>query len=161
MVKDRDIPISEFLDKLQKEYLVAEIRHRIYPKLSDKSFWEKVMFGKKCKIEDICFRNNIDSIFTSEEQKKRLYTEVYNEKGLPNFLYKDDNQKHGVNGYPGLLETDIAYYYTVDMQVRVDEPEKERKFGKITGYTLNRELILVEIEGKEFEVESKYVTRII
>jgi hypothetical protein len=160
MEKDRDIPITEYLDVLQKEFLVAEIRHKIYSKINDKQFWEKVMKGKKRKIEDICFRNKIDNIFTSDEEKRRMYSVVYNEHGLPNFNYKDDVQRFGNGEYPGLEQTDIENYYSFDSEVRVDVNGK-RVFGKITGYTENRELILVESESIEVQYERELVTRIL
>ena len=157
--KNRNLPITDYLDILQREYLVAEIRHKIYPKISDKNFWERVMDGKKRKIEDICFRNKIESIFDSEPEKRRLYQEVYNEKGLPNFSYKDEEQRLGNGDFPGLEETDIKNYFSEGAEVRVDY--SERKFGKITGSDLIRSLIFVEIGGVEYECEWDKVTRIL
>jgi hypothetical protein len=160
-IKNRDIPITEYLDILQHEYIIAGLRHKIYPKISDRAFWEKVMNGKKKKIEDICFRNKIDSIFTSEEELRRIYGLVYNESGLPNFLYKDDEQRFGIEGYPGLEETDIENYYSLGSDVRIDEPDEERILGKITGYTKNRKQIKVNTNEGEFIVFAEHVTRIL
>lgn len=130
-MKNRNISIAQYLETLQKEYLVAEIRNKIYPKISDKKFWKKVMLGKKEKIEDICFRNNIKSIFDDVEIKKRVYSEVYNESGLPNFSYKDDAQRFGEGTFPGLEETDIKNYYSIDSDVKVGTSE-EYELGKIS-----------------------------
>jgi hypothetical protein len=158
--KSKDLSITSYLDVLQKEYLVAEIRHKIYPKISDKSYWERVMEGKRQKVEDICFRNRISSIFDNDSEKKRLYLEIYNETGLPNFVYKDEEQRIGSSDFPGLEETDIVNYYSVDSEVRVDYGGK-RLFGKITEFDFKQNIVFVKIDGVEYECDSKTVTRIL
>jgi hypothetical protein len=157
--KSKDLPITDYLDVLQKEYLVAEIRHKIYPKISDKSYWGRVMEGKKQKIEDICFRNKINSIFNEDNEKRRLYDIVYNFKGLPNFIYKDNFQRFGNGEFPGLEETDVLNYYSQGSKVRVDY--NERKFGVITEYDHKNSVVFVEIDGTEYECEQDIVTRIL
>lgn len=160
MGKNRDIPITEYLDILQKEFLVAEIRHKIYPKISDKTFWGKVMEGKKRKIEDICHRNRIENIFNSETEKRRICDLIYNQVGLPNFLYKDENQRIGNGDFPGLEETDIANYYSLNSEVRVDF-DGERLFGKITDFDFDRTTIEIKTEKGIFDCHRKTVTRIL
>jgi hypothetical protein len=159
MDKDRDLPITNYLDILQKEYVVAEIRHKIYPKISDKKYWKKVMNGKKKKVEDICFRNKIGSIFTEQEEKERIYLEIYPEKGVPNFSYINNDQKLGNGDFPGLEETDYIYYYSEGAKVRVDH--SERKFGTIIRSQLSKSVVFVEIEGVEYKCECSIVTRIL
>lgn len=158
--KSKDLSITNYLDVLQREYLVAEIRHKIYPKISDKTYWERVMDGKRQKIDDICFRNRISSIFDNDGEKKRLYLEVYNEMGLPNFIYKDDEQRLGNGEFPGLEETDITNYYAEGSEVRVDY-EGKRAFGKITEFDYLNNLVFVDLEGTEYECDPKTVTRIL
>jgi hypothetical protein len=158
--KSKDLSIAEYLDVLQREYLIAEIRHKIYPKISDKNYWERVMDGKREKIEDICFRNRINSIFDSDVEKKRLYLQVYPETGIPNFIYKDDLQRYGEGEFPGLEQSDITNYYSTGSEVRVDY-QGERKFGKIVDFDYLKLLVGVLIEGLEYECETKMVTRIL
>lgn len=159
MNKDRDLPITDYLDILQREYVVAEIRHKIYPKIGDKKYWEKVMIGKRKKIEDICFRNKIQNIFNDQAEKERIYLDIYSENGLPNFSYINDDQKFGKGEFPGLEETDIFYYYADGADVRVDY--SDRKLGKITGKDLDRSKIFVEINNVEYECGMDKVTRIL
>ena len=159
MSKNRDLPISNYLDILQKEFVVAEIRHKIYPKISNKTFWAKVMEGKKEKIEDISSRNKIATIFNNKEKKDQIYSEIYGEKGLPNFIYKNEEQRLGNGEYAGLQETDIENYFSEGSEVRVNY--SEQKMGTITGKELNRSIIFVAIGSSEFECEWDKVTRIL
>ena len=91
--KTRDISIYTFFEKLQEEWVVAELRYKIYPKKKDREFWKKVMEGKKEKINNIADRNAIPSIFSNNEIKQVLYQRIYTEGGLPNFIYKNEDQR--------------------------------------------------------------------
>jgi len=97
--KSRKITFIEYFENLQKEYIVAELRYKIYPNPRDKQYYkEREMTGKRQKIEDISLRNNLDNIFTSNYLKCKFYEEVYNKTGPPNFIYRDeqDRLKRGV-----------------------------------------------------------------
>ena len=93
--KSRTIPFSEYFDNLQKEYIVAELRSKIYPKEKDKEYYrDREMKGKRKKIEDISLRNNLPTIFNSIEKRKRFDQEIYNQQGLPNFIYRSDEDRY-------------------------------------------------------------------
>lgn len=92
--KSRKITFIEFFDNLQREYIVAELRSKIYSNEKDKKYYiEREMAGKRQKIEDISAKNNLDNIFSSSFLKCKFYEEIYNKTGLPNFIYRDDLDK--------------------------------------------------------------------
>lgn len=123
--KSRDQKFFEFFVILQKEYIVAELRKKIYPDASGKAKSQEIMDGKKKKIFDIAFKNSIKTIFPDmkvgvtslydEELRIRLYKEVYNDKGMPNFIYRDDHQKSL------LAEKDRKCYFMLGSEVRIEE----------------------------------------
>lgn len=100
--KDRDIPISEFFEILQKEYICAEIRERIFSQ-THSNYWKSVMEGKKEKIQNISKRNRFLSIFDNEKEYLRIFSKVVPEWGLPEFLYVSDNQRQKISKWDKLL----------------------------------------------------------
>ena len=113
MKKTRHLTTYEFLDILQVEFVVTELRRKIYTKKKDKTFFTKVLSKKREKIEDISSRNNLPSIFDDEYTKELYYSKVYTIFGLPDFHYTTDEQ---VQEYKN---KDIYYYYTLGSQFRV------------------------------------------
>jgi hypothetical protein len=142
--KDRNISPVEFLKRLQLEYICAEIRKKIYITDSDVSYWNKVMEGKKIKIIDLSTKNFLPTIFNNDEEKIALYKEVYNQQGLPNFIYK--NQSTELT----LKPNDIKFYYYPNTSVRV-YPKNEPMFLGTIKFT-NYEAELLEIHSNSGEV---------
>jgi hypothetical protein len=93
VLKNRHLGIFEYLEQLQLEYIIAELRRKIYFSPKDKTYWGRVMVWKKEKIDDIQTRNQVPTIFDDEEVKKDLYHRVYKGGGYPNFIYKDQNDR--------------------------------------------------------------------
>lgn len=93
--KTRDLPLLDFFSQLQLEYVVAGLRYRIYKREKDKAFWkDRVMVGKRQKIEDISERNpNLMTIFNSQSEMQRFKDMVYKPWGLPDFYYRDKEQR--------------------------------------------------------------------
>ena len=92
--KTRTIPFCEYFDNLQREYIVAELRFKIYPREKDKEYYrDREMLGKRKTIEDISLRNNLTNIFNSPEKYKKFKKEIYNEIGLPNFIYRNEEDR--------------------------------------------------------------------
>jgi hypothetical protein len=152
--KTRDIPLYEYFSKLQEEYICAELRHKIYPKPKDKTYWkEKVMIGKKKKIEDIALRNCLKSIFTSDEIRDKYYNKVFNKIGYPNFVYKDEQERE-------LLElSDLQNYYHNGSEVRIGDDGE--MIGKVCDLDLNRLVATVFIDNKKEQYTLRNLTRIL
>lgn len=137
--KDRDLSPFDYLKALQLEYICAELRKKIYHSPKDKEFYKGLMLNKKIKIEDISFKNRLSNIFNDIEVKKELYLEIYNSKGLPNFIYR--NKEHESI----FKEQDICNYYLLGEEVKVETDTII--FGKI--FSVNISQSMVEITDKE------------
>lgn len=97
MDKTRNLSVSEYFEVIQKEYLIANFRKKIYYNPKDKKYYEKVMRFKRQKIEDIAKRNNLLSIFNSEDKMNEIRNELFDKLGKPKFQ---------------LNETDLRNYYS-------------------------------------------------
>lgn len=112
--KSRNLPIVQFLDKLQEEYIVAEIRSKIYPKPKDKEYWKsRVMPIKREKIIDIAEKNHLPHIFTNKDLYRNFWHMIIGEGGLPNFSYKDEVQRLE------LEDKDKLNYFRIGTDIRV------------------------------------------
>lgn len=122
----RKISFLEFFNQLQKEYLVAEIRYKIYTNIVDKKYYkEREMLGKKNTIENISIKNNLPSIFSNKELYNNIRHEIIGEWGLPKFLYRDelDKEKRGIR--------DIYNYFSRRSEVSVLLSDGKIKQGKV------------------------------
>lgn len=90
--KSRNIPLTELYSALQLEYISYFVRGKIYCKDFAENYM-KVCGQKKVKIDNISSRNNLPTIFNSEEIRNRYLKRFLGETGLPNFTYKDDEIK--------------------------------------------------------------------
>ena len=124
---ERKLSIYQYFEILQKEWLVADLRCRIYQNIKDKGFWLKVREGKRVKIANIAEKNKLPTIFDDLELKKDLERAIYNDYTYPNFHYKDEDHMR-TQGYWDLLN-----YYSKDSEVRF-EHEGEIKVGKVIEY---------------------------
>lgn len=157
--KTRDLPLLQFLEVLQIEYVVAELRSKVYYKAKDKTYWrERVMSGKQQKISDIVSRNpGIPTIFNSPQEKERIKSVVIPEFGFPNFHYKDEEQRLE------LEFKDYQNYYSKNSEVRVKVSEKEVKTGNSIYLSPDRQFLTVKFKGEEKKsvVHVSNVSRII
>jgi hypothetical protein len=156
--KSRDLTTSEYVEQLQLEYIVAELREKIYPDAKDRAYWSRVMALKREKIENIASRNSIPCIFSKDapELKNEIYRKIYNPIGLPNFIYKDETQR------ANLRVDDIKFYYFAKSEVKIYEG-KELCFGVILTTNLDAELIQIQFKknGKIGVYPMNVVTRIL
>lgn len=65
----RNISTLEYFKILQMEYILYEVRSKIYPFGKDREKFKSIMEYKKTKINDISDKNEIDSIFTNSTKK--------------------------------------------------------------------------------------------
>lgn len=155
-IKSRNQSPLEFYESLQLEYICAELRAKIYPKISDKNYWRRVQNGKKESIESFATRNNLPSIFDDSDLERDMKKIIYKEKGYPNFIYKDEEQKTNQE------YRDKEYYYNVGAQVRL-EYFSEIKIATIIEYRPFSSNITLKIENVDENVVVKVseVTRIL
>lgn len=92
-MKDRNISKFEFLNQLQKEYISAEIRSKVYPRRKDKAFWKRVMEGKRETIEKISKDNHLPNIFNDQSVYQTIKLGVTGLSGMPDFNYRDEEQR--------------------------------------------------------------------
>lgn len=159
-MKTRHLSIATYFKYLQLEYIVAELRSKIYISNIDKQYWRGVMKGKKEKILDIALRNALPSIFTKEGQlhyngktKQEYYAMVYKEWGLPDFHYVGEEEKNK------FFYRDEWNYYRKNEEVRVLGSDNEVSVGIIIEIDFKRKFVSVKIEEKIIVFNFKDVAR--
>ena len=128
MSKSRNISVGDYLNRLQVEYLIYEMRSKIYPGNEDKEKFKQIMNYKRIKIEDISEKNELDSIFTSTLLKKNLIDNLFKDKFVPDDFHGKDR-----------------YYYLF----KGSEFSMNGKIVKIVSYDLHYETAIIEFENKE------------
>lgn len=125
---ERKLSTYQYFEILQVEWLVSDLRCRIYQNEKDKGYWRRVREGKRVKIESIAEKNRLPTIFSDDDLKRDLENRIYNDYSYPNFHYKDEVHRQS-QGYWDLLN-----YYSKDSEVRYEFCD-EVKVGKIVDYT--------------------------
>lgn len=152
--KDRNLTTFQFFEQLQLEYIVAELRGKIYPKVKDKEYWRKIMKFKREKIEDISFKNALPSIFSDPKYKIDMYLKIYKERGLPTFLYRNEKQRIS------LEEQDKINYFLSTSEVKVFRDNKI-SIGYIKQVNLEADLVEVEVSNEILVVSINDVGRVL
>lgn len=159
--KTRDLHIYDYLEILQVEYVSAELRSKIYPKAKDKAYYrERVMVGKKEKIFDICSpeRNpGLPNIFTNEDEKARIYNLVYNDWGLPNFHYRNDEHEEM------FAHQDFENYYMSNSKIRIKQENGEVNVGTLVKVDKKNDIAVIKERGQEKcrQISLKHIARIL
>lgn len=96
--KTRNLSVAEYFLAIQKEYLIAEFRKRIYFSPNDKAYYQRVMNYKAEKIKDISRRNLLVSILNNTNKMEEIKAELFDKLGKPKFE---------------MSETDVENYYAV------------------------------------------------
>ena len=96
--KTRNLSVAEYFLAIQKEYLIAEFRKRIYFSPNDKAYYQRVMNYKAEKIKDISRRNLLVSILNNTDKMEEIKAELFDKLGKPKFE---------------MSETDVENYYAV------------------------------------------------
>lgn len=157
--KSRSLSVLELFDILQKEYIVCELRYKIYPIPDLKKYWQELMEKKKERIFDILNDNNkhkLISIFDSEVVRKNYEDKIIPDMGFPNFIYRDDFQRLKLEKW------DIHNYYLPESEVRVYINGGGEEIGLIKWVDLRQQLARVELNNgvvKNFNI--KLLTRIL
>lgn len=156
--KTRDLSTYDFLEALQIEYVVAQLRRKIYPKAKDKNYFTRVMDFKKRKIDDIVSRNKyVPTLFTDSTVKETIYNKVYGEFGFPNFFYKDEAVRAEME------EKDVRYYYMKDVEVKFLTEGNDVLVGTL--YSVSPDLLsaLIKVEGERVtrKIPTRNIARIL
>lgn len=153
--KSRDLSLLDYFETLQIEWICADLRRRIYPKIKDKNYWTRVATGKRDTIERLAEKNKLFSIFDDENMLRKFEKEVYKENSFPEFVYKDENNKTEQKFW------DLHSYLYINSNVRV-MIAGETKIGKITrSFTPYKDVnVYVTIDGVEAHYSTSAVTRI-
>lgn len=154
--KSRNLGVYGFFEALQLEWIVADLRLRLYPKPKDKEYWKKVRDGKKRTIEEIGAKNKLPTIFTDDQMKADFNSRVFREQSYPNFFYKDENNRLTQQYH------DLMHYYAKDSDVRC-EILGEIKVGKVKSFSplYDKHILIVFKDGAEERVAIENVTRIL
>lgn len=96
--KTRNLSVADYFLVIQKEYLIAEFRKKIYFSKNDKNYYQRVMNGKREKIEMISKRNRLDNIFNNAAKMEEMRNELFDRLGKPKFE---------------MSQTDIDNYYAI------------------------------------------------
>lgn len=89
--KNRELSAAEYFIQIQKEYLIAKFRSKIYFNPKNKRYWRKVMQYKEDKINSIASRNKLNSIFNSDEKLKEFNNRLFDKSGKPKFEMTEDD----------------------------------------------------------------------
>lgn len=153
--KSRHLSVHQLFEVLQEEYIVCELRYKIYPLVAHKEYWRCLMEKKKEKIIDISRRNSLFSIFDDKRIRLDFTNRIIPEIGFPNFIYKDDHQR--------LLQEkwDIHNYYLPQTKVKVYS-DSNMIFGIINIIDLKeRKAIIITDNGQSLTFDLALITRIL
>jgi hypothetical protein len=140
--KTRNLSTFDYLEVLSSEYVVAQIRNKIYPHSKDKAYYKRTMDHKKAKIEDIASRNTLPTLFNDAKVKAAMYARIIPATGLPNFGYKNEEVR------AELEAKDVANYYSQDAEVKVLQKDGELKFGQLCNANVNTGVAYVLYRGE-------------
>ena len=126
--KTRNLSVAEYFLQIQKEYLIADFRRKIYYSPKDKAYWTKVCGYNEARIEKIAKRNNLNSILNSEDKLDELRKELFDQLGKPRFeMTADDVKNYYSNG------NEFSYRGEIYMLDQVNHD------GTLTMYSVDRE----------------------
>lgn len=126
--KTRNLSVGEYFAQLEREYLMADFRRKIYYNPKDKAYYQRVMGYKKEKIQSIAKRNRLLCIFSNDSVLRKVTRELFEENGKTKFeMTALDKQNYYAVGNEFSFRGEI---WTLD-QVKAD--------GTLTLYSLERE----------------------
>ena len=134
MEKTRNLSVAEYFHVIQKEYLIAEFRKKIYYNPKDKNYYQRVMNHKKKKIQDIARRNNLASIFNSDRKMSEIHSEIFDHLGKPKFNMSDtdiENYYATGNEFSFQGEVWILDQINSDGSLTIYSPKKQ-EYEKVT-----------------------------
>lgn len=150
----KDLSVFQLFDVLQEEYIICELRVKIYPILKHKEYWKNTAQMKKEKILDIANRNSLPCIFDHKEIKKSFEQRVYGDSGLPKFYYPDKNREDFQKMW------DIVNYYRPESEIKFMEGKKV-KVGIIQSFDYDNKKVTIVYDENQVSFDLDKVTRIL
>lgn len=136
----RNISTLQYFNVLQMEYILYEIRSKIYPYNKDREKFKGVMEFKKKKIFDISIKNSLKNIFSDSLLLSEFYDEFM-------FLFlKDEIGTKKDKYFYYFLESDFSY---------------KGQICKIKRYDLEKQVADIEILGNIESVNFSDIRRIL
>lgn len=121
---------------LQKEYLICVLRAKIYPIKKHSEYWIRLSLQKKDKINHLKGRFKLTSMFDDEKIYKQYEKEAYNEMGIPNFYYPNENVKDKQRYW------DLKNYFALGRKV-VFEDEDDYQDGIIQESDIETKMLVI------------------
>lgn len=141
-MKTRNLSVAEYYQQVQKEYLIADFRRKVYFSPKDKEYWKRVVAYKEKRIKDISERNGLKSILNDKEKYAELKSMLFDAKGKPKFE---------------LTQDDVRNYYSVG-----NEFGYNGDIYILDQFTADGKLILCSVLKEEYvEVDQADVWRIL
>lgn len=109
---NRELSAAEYFIQIQKEYLIAQFRSKIYFSPKNRRYWKKVMDFKAEKIKSIATRNKLNSILNNDVKMVEFQNRLFDHHGKPKF---EMNHEDDINYYTA--GNDFSYdgeLYTLD-----------------------------------------------
>lgn len=129
MGTDKNIGTQEkFLIDLQLEYLTQRLRALIYRDATYVKVASDIAGKKKMKIAQLGIKFNLPTIFDEITVENFVDKYFWNDKGLPNFQYKDAQQKRVQGNYDAwyiLYRGTKVVYNGQEAEVLSNNPSKE------------------------------------
>ena len=91
--KSRSIPLMEYYEILQLEFLSYYFRYLYYERNIDREKYLDFCKKKKESIDKLALRNCFTSLFSNEQSLHKYLDKFLNETGMPNLTYRDEHQK--------------------------------------------------------------------
>ena len=91
---NRELSAAEYFIQVQKEYLIAEFRSKIYFSPKNKRYWKRVMEFKAEKIKSIATRTKLHSILNNEGKMIEFQNRLFEHSGKPKFEMTADDIKN-------------------------------------------------------------------
>lgn len=92
--KNRELSVAEYFVQIQKEYLIAVFRSKVYFSPKDKRYWRKVADYKAEKIKSISERNGLFSVLNSDKKLKEFNSRLFDANGKPCFEFSSEDIKN-------------------------------------------------------------------
>ena len=153
--KTRHLSVYQLFEILQEEFIICELRSKIYPLESHKVYWKNTAESKKTKIIDIAKRNQLSTIFDNSKIKESLEKKVIPERGMPLFFYRDEAHKQNQSKW------DWINYFAPRSDVKIYENGYNVGVGVIKEADIETDEIKVVLNGNVETYTSENIVRIL
>jgi hypothetical protein len=122
------------------------MREILYHRQEDKKKFNDICWKIKVKIENFGRRDCLPSIFTSDTFLQKYLDRFFNERGVPNFRYRDDYQRQ----VKGMWDKIYFFYKGTNVDVFMIQGGVEIIKSGITNYVdVNNNQVKIIVDGVE------------